>query len=121
TGINSPTTVNALKVVSPGSIAGTGTLTVNSGTVLVGSAAITVSTLAFGTREAIFRVSTSTTVDSSITGTGGLTVDSLGIVIGPVLTLRGNSPFTGGIQVHSQLNFTQDASLGAAANTINLT
>ncbi len=125
TGINNPTTVNALKMWAGGSIAGTGTLTVNSGLIYMqqqgsgSSADIAVTTLAFGSREAIIRTIDPIYIDSSITGSGGLTVDSPGNG-GWDVNLRGNSSFTGAIQAHTALGFTQDASLGAATNTVTL-
>jgi autotransporter-associated beta strand protein len=131
TGINSPTMVNALKMTTFGSIAGSGTLTVNSGTVLAtspsGGRLLTISgggTLAFGAAEAVFRINNALTVDDTITGSGGLTVDSPVAASDPTglpLTLRGNNQFTGPVWVHSVLAFTQDASLGASGNVINLT
>jgi autotransporter-associated beta strand protein len=117
--------VNALKLQPGGGITGAGTLTVNSGLIYTqqagGGAApdISVTTLAFGSREAIIRVSYTTYMDSAITGSGGLTVDSPGNG-GWDVVLRGVSSFTGGIQAHTALGFSQDASLGASTNTITL-
>jgi fibronectin-binding autotransporter adhesin len=128
TGINSPTTVNALKMTTSGSISGTGTITINSGTVLAvspsGGHVLTISggTLAFGAAEAIFRINDSLTVSSTITGSGGLTVDGPVAFSNPTvpLTLSGNNQFSGPVWVHSVLAVTQDASLGASADVINL-
>ena len=128
TGINSPTTINALKMTTFGSIAGTGTLTVNSGTVLAvspsGGHVLTIGggTLAFGAAEAIFRINDALTVSSTITGSGGLTVDSPAASNNPTvaLTLSGANQFTGAVWDHSVLAISQDASLGAGSNIVNL-
>src|SRR5205807_2423873 len=109
----STVTVNSLKLQLGGQISGSGTLAVNSGLIYTQQAGggappdITVTTLAFGSREAIIRVSYTTYVDSQITGSAGLTVDSPGNA-GWDLVLRGNSSFTGGIITRTALGFTQD-------------
>ncbi len=121
TGIDAPTTINALRMSppipsAPISITGAGTLTVTSGAV-IGTGTLGVANLAFGSREAIFRGGSATlVVDSTITGTGGLTAN------GSVL-LRGANQFTGNVYViggGTALFFTQDAALGAATNPVTL-
>ena len=121
TGIDSPTTVNAIKLVNGGSISGGGVLTVSSGVIMsdnLGTNAVTptiaVSTLAFGNQEAIIRCINSLDIESSITGTGGLTVYGLYLnaPFSLPLTLGGQNSFSGDIRGHSRSTFAAMQALG---------
>jgi len=121
TGIDAATTVNALHFAG-GSIAGSGTLTVNSGTVLAanngaaGANSLDVATLAFTGGEAIVYAVSDLTISSAIGGTTALTKGGPGVV-----TLSGTNGFTGNVVINGGLvAIDSTARLGIAANTVAL-
>jgi autotransporter-associated beta strand protein len=114
---NTAGTVNSLTLNGTGISAGSGTVTVNAGGVLNmgGVNSIDATTLAFGSREAIFHALTDLTVNSNITGSGGLTKSGAG-----TLTLAGTSnAYTGTTWINGGvLQVSADSNLGNTATPI---
>ncbi len=102
--LSAPTTINALRLVSGGGVTGSGSLTVNSGAVLAlaGNSGLSIATLAYGAKEAIFMTPLDTSspvnlsISGAITGSGGLTWSGSG-----TLTLSGANAITGTTTVNS--------------------
>lgn len=125
TGIDAPTTVNALHLAGGADIQGTGTLTVNGGAILSanngapGANSIRLATLDFGSGEAVIHTATNLSIASTVTGAGGLTKAGAG-----VLTLGAdNAGFGGGqgITINGGLlSVAADHALGSTANTLRL-
>jgi len=133
TGIDSATTINALHLAGGGSIAGTGVLNVNSGTILsannggAGANTITVAGLDFTTTpEAIFYTASDLSVSSVISGTApatsGLVLNNFLTKGGAgILTLSGDNTFTGAAHINGgTLAIGSNTALGAATNALNL-
>ncbi|MGH8048093.1 MAG: beta strand repeat-containing protein, partial [Chthoniobacterales bacterium] len=133
TGLNAAT-VNALVLNSNAaatpaigvSVAGPGILTVGSGTILNGlTGSTTLPTLAsmintggldFGANTGYIHTLADLTINSPISGSGGVVKSAFGVLI-----LNGANTFTGDLTVNSgNLRFSDDASLGAAANQLVL-
>src|SRR5439155_165761 len=115
--VNSATEVNALVMKSGGSLTGTGTLKVSSGTVLLAGAGVSVGTLDFGTAEGVIHtVGGGFTISSLITGSNGLTVAGGGSL---TLTNTANS-YQSGTIVSRTLALMTDAALAAPAGGITV-
>ncbi|MFO0808907.1 MAG: autotransporter-associated beta strand repeat-containing protein [Gemmataceae bacterium] len=135
-GLNQPTTVNALVLDTNTlataaigvSVAGTGTLTVGGGAILVGTngstaagtvtlpSMINLGGLNFGATTGYIHTSASLTVNAPITGSAGVVKSQTG-----TLVLNGTNTFTGGLSVNAGIvQFATDANLGAAGGSITL-
>lgn len=121
-GIDTATTVNAIHLAGNASIAGTGTLTINSGTILsanngaLGANSLDVANLVFTGGEAIFYTPTDLTVISALTGATVLTKAGSGRLV-----LAGTNSFTGNPIVNGGLlAIDGNARLGTATNNVNL-
>ena len=118
TGLNSATTkINALRLDAGGSIAGSGTLTINSGGIISLDSAntISVSTLAFGSKEGIVQNVAALGLSSSITGSVGFTKSGAG-----TLTLSGSANLYTGTTTVNQgtLLVSGGTTLGTSATNL---
>jgi fibronectin-binding autotransporter adhesin len=134
-GLNSARTINSLVLDTNTaaanrvgvSVAGTGTLTVGSGTILFGTngsstntapsnaSMINVGTLAFGGTTGYIHAVAPGLITSPITGSAGVVKSGTA-----ALTLTGNNTFTGGLFVNGQVNFTTDSNLGNTSEAITV-
>lgn len=120
TGLNSTTTkINALRLDTGGSVAGSGTLTINGGGIIALDSAnsISISTLAFGSAEGNVLNANSLTISSNISGTAGFTKSGAGL-----LTLSGASiAYTGTTTIQQgTLKLVGTATLGTTAASLSV-